>query len=133
MPKATLKDVAAKAGVSYQTVSKVLNGRAQVTPQTKKRIWQAVEALKYEPNIAARNLRTQGCNLIGFAWSARHYSAWQPILDRFLYRIIEGAEQKGYSLLFFNDQEAQNYADTGTFAELYSKKTGGRVHCNQYR
>lgn len=122
MARATLKDVAAKAGVSYQTVSKVLNGHGQVTVETKARIWQAVETLKYEPNIAARNLRRQGSNLIGFAWSARQYSAWQPILDRFLYRIIERVETEGYQLLFFNDKEPANYADTRTFTELYSSK-----------
>ena len=55
--RVTLKDVAARAGVSYQTVSKVLNRQASVAPETEALIWQVVAALDYRPNIAARTLR----------------------------------------------------------------------------
>jgi DNA-binding LacI/PurR family transcriptional regulator len=46
----TLKEVAARAGVSYQTVSKVLNRKVQVSRETEARILQAVEELGYRPN-----------------------------------------------------------------------------------
>ncbi|MFN3333427.1 MAG: LacI family DNA-binding transcriptional regulator, partial [Caldilinea sp.] len=55
----TLKDVAARAGVSYQTVSKVINGNGSVTAETEAQIWRAVEELGYRVNVAARTLRTR--------------------------------------------------------------------------
>jgi LacI family transcriptional regulator len=55
--KATLKQVAVRAGVSYQTVSKVLNKQAQVSRETEKRIHEAVHELGYRPNQIARNMR----------------------------------------------------------------------------
>ena len=87
MPQSTLKDVAALAGVSYQTVSKVLRGEAQVTPDTEKRIWQAVDELNYKPNVTARNLRLQSSNLLGYSWTSGSNLAWFPIQERFLHSI----------------------------------------------
>jgi LacI family transcriptional regulator len=52
-------DVAAKAGVSPATVSRVLNQNAAVTPKTKERVMLAIEQLGYHPNANAKNLRSQ--------------------------------------------------------------------------
>lgn len=52
----TLKTVAIRAGVSYQTVSRVLNGDPRVTAVTRARVEEAVKALDYHPNAAARDL-----------------------------------------------------------------------------
>ena len=122
LSKTTLKDVAARAGVSYQTVSKVLNGQAQVMPATEARIREAVEVLDYRPNVTARNLRTQESNLIGLAWYAKPYSAWQPILDRFLYSLIETLEERGYLIVFFNDKGSEHYHDISNLQELYARR-----------
>ncbi|GAA3458257.1 LacI family DNA-binding transcriptional regulator [Saccharothrix longispora] len=54
---ATLKDVAALAGVSVKTVSNVVNGYAFVKPENRRRVEQALEATGYRPNLGARNLR----------------------------------------------------------------------------
>ncbi|MBN1317771.1 MAG: LacI family DNA-binding transcriptional regulator, partial [Anaerolineales bacterium] len=43
--KITIKDVAAAAGVSHQTVSRVLNDRPDVAEETRQRIWQVIEDL----------------------------------------------------------------------------------------
>jgi DNA-binding LacI/PurR family transcriptional regulator len=101
MARPTLKDVAAQAGVSYQTVSKVLNQQGNVTPETEARIWQAVETLNYTPNVSARNLRTQSSNLIGYAWQRTMDDAPRPVLDQFLYEAVLHFEQHGYHLLTF--------------------------------
>ena len=102
MGHVTLKDVAARAGVSYQTVSKVLNNRAQVTEETRNRIWQAVRELNYRPNVSARNLRKQASNLIGYAW---HYMPDEfmqnPVLDGFVHSAANAAEAHGFHLLTF--------------------------------
>ncbi|NUT99884.1 MAG: LacI family DNA-binding transcriptional regulator, partial [Saccharothrix sp.] len=54
---ATLKDVAALAGVSAKTVSNVVNGYAFVKPDNRRRVEEALAATGYRPNLGARNLR----------------------------------------------------------------------------
>jgi DNA-binding LacI/PurR family transcriptional regulator len=54
---ATLKDVAALAGVSVKTVSNVVNGYAFVGTENRRRVEEALAATGYRPNIGARNLR----------------------------------------------------------------------------
>ena len=53
----TIVDVARAAGVSVATVSRVLNGKAQVRGELRARVMRAVEELRYVPNPTARNLR----------------------------------------------------------------------------
>lgn len=57
MTRATLKDVALQAGVSYQTVSNVLNDHPSIRPGTRQRVLAAIRALDYHPNEAAKALR----------------------------------------------------------------------------
>ena len=54
---ATIGDVAARAGVSVATVSRVLNGNAQVSEERKRKVLKAVKDLRYEPNLIGRMLR----------------------------------------------------------------------------
>lgn len=62
---ATMKDVANLAGVSVSAVSHVLNGTKQFTPQTTKRILDAIEQTGYAPHTLARSLRVGKTNTIG--------------------------------------------------------------------
>lgn len=62
---ATLKDVAKDAGVSIATVSCCLSGAKNVKPETKTRIMDSIEKLKYIPNASARNLKTSISRKIG--------------------------------------------------------------------
>ena len=54
--ESTLEDVAARAGVSRATASRVINGSPRVTDATRKAVQRAVKALRYTPNRAARSL-----------------------------------------------------------------------------
>ncbi|MCW8926776.1 MAG: LacI family transcriptional regulator, partial [Xanthomonadales bacterium] len=54
--EATIKDVAQEAGVSAMTVSRVINGKANVRPATRERIQKAIDKVNYRPNIGARLL-----------------------------------------------------------------------------
>ena len=54
-----MQEVAAQAGVSVMTVSNVLTGKKLVTDATRAAVMQAVEALHYVPNIAARSLASE--------------------------------------------------------------------------
>ena len=64
--RATIKDVAAAAGVAVVTVSRVVNTPDQVQAVTRQRVQQAMERLGYSPNLAARSMRTQFTRSIGF-------------------------------------------------------------------
>ncbi len=61
---ATILDVSKAAGVSVATVSRVLNGKGQVSTATAERVRAAVEALSYAPNVSARNLRLNESRII---------------------------------------------------------------------
>jgi DNA-binding LacI/PurR family transcriptional regulator len=62
---ATLFDVAAEAGVSHQTVSRVVNGDPTVRPATKAKVDAAVEKLSYRPSLTARALASRKTRSIG--------------------------------------------------------------------
>ena len=64
-PKPVMADVAQLAGVSHQTVSRVINGSPSIRPATKARVEQAIEELGYRPNTAARALVTRRSGIIG--------------------------------------------------------------------
>src|ERR1700744_238934 len=60
-----MADVARLAGVSHQTVSRVLNEHPNVRPHTREKVLDAIRALAYRPNAAARTLVTRRTNTVG--------------------------------------------------------------------
>lgn len=82
---ATIKDVAALAGVSISTVSIVLNGKAEerkVAPKTYKKVLDAINTLKYEPNMTARRLRSSESNkpTIALYWPLDYRTTYLSII-----------------------------------------------------
>ena len=67
--KPVMADVARLAGVSHQTVSRVINGSPSIRPETKARVQQAISELGYRPNTAARALVTRRSGVIGIVGS----------------------------------------------------------------
>jgi DNA-binding LacI/PurR family transcriptional regulator len=63
--KATIEDVAKRAGVSLSTVSAVLNRLNVVKPDTRQRILAAIKQLKYHPNLYASNLARRRTRILG--------------------------------------------------------------------
>src|SRR5660397_81096 len=61
----SMHDVAARAGVSHQTVSRVLNGFEGVRPGTRDRVVAAITELGYRRNVAARSLATGRSQAVG--------------------------------------------------------------------
>lgn len=129
MARVTLKDVAAQAGVSYQTVSKVVNKQASVAPETEARIWETIHELGYRPNVAARNLRTQSSNLIGYGWRPLDDGGLRPladgglhpILSQFLYTAIQRAEADNYHMLAFL-LEKDSAENTLLYRDLFARR-----------
>ena len=93
---ATLDDVAARCDVSYQTVSRVVNGSPLVAEKTRARVLQAIAELNYRPNLAARRLATQRSSLIGMIGS--HMTYYGPA--QVMVSIEETAKRQGYNLIF---------------------------------
>jgi DNA-binding LacI/PurR family transcriptional regulator len=62
---ATIKDVAQHAGVSYQTVSRVINNHPSVSPATRARVLEAIRRLDYHPSSAAQLLAAKRSGVIG--------------------------------------------------------------------
>ena len=67
---ANIFDVARLAGVSHQTVSRVINGMPNVRPATKERVEQAMKQLRYSPSPAARALVTRRTRTLGLVTPA---------------------------------------------------------------
>ena len=89
-----MSDVAARAGVSHQTVSRVINGHPHVAPQTRERVEQAIRELGYRPNTAARALVTGFTRTIGFVTvNINQYGPAQTLVG-----LEQAARAAGYSL-----------------------------------
>jgi LacI family transcriptional regulator len=91
----TIKQVAHEAGVSTQTVSRVINERPDVAPETRKRIKQVIERLGYQPSALARSLIHQRSFTLGVVTAGLKYIG--P--SRTLNGIVGQAEEMGYTLL----------------------------------
>ncbi|MFD2092670.1 LacI family DNA-binding transcriptional regulator [Blastococcus deserti] len=89
-----MSDVAALAGVSHQTVSRVINGHPNVAPQTRERVEAAIAQLGYRPNVAARALVTGSTRTIGLVTvKINQYGPAQTMLG-----LEEAARAAGYSV-----------------------------------
>lgn len=65
MSRIGIKDIAKRANVSTATVSYVLNGTRNVSPETRERVLRVVEELNYTPNDVAKSLKSRRTNIIG--------------------------------------------------------------------
>jgi len=94
-PRATITDVARRAGVSISTVSRVLNDTAPVDPETAERVRIVIAELNYTPHAAARTLASRRTNTIGLLLPNIGGEFYTPLL-----RGIEAvASEAGYDLL----------------------------------
>jgi LacI family transcriptional regulator len=96
-----LKDVAARAGVSLMTVSKVLRDAPDVSPATKANIRRLVEEMGYVPDALARGLRTRHTRLLGVVLP----SVTHPLLGRVILALEDRAHELGYDLLLAQTQD----------------------------
>jgi LacI family transcriptional regulator len=91
----TIHDVAARAGVSVATVSRVLNGKELVRAETSRQVLQVAKSLRYVPNVAARTLSIRRSQTIGIVLPEVH--------GEFFSEVIRGidlaARAAGYHIL----------------------------------
>ena len=103
MKRATIKDVAALAGVSAATVSRALDDRPEISGETKEKVRAACRRLGYVPNAAARGLTGRRTNVIGMVVpdvSNPYFSGMATAIER-------RAAQEGYRLLLSNSMRSE--------------------------
>lgn len=92
---ATIHDVAARAGVSVATVSRVLNGKQLVREETTRSVLEAASALRYVPNVAARSLSSRSTQTIGVLLPDVHGEFFSEVIRG----IDRAARAEGYHVL----------------------------------
>jgi LacI family transcriptional regulator len=94
----TMSDVAARAGVSKTTVSRVLNGKDDLDPDTAARVRRVIEELGYVPSARAVSLARGRTRVIGMLVPSL---TW-PWVGEVLQGVVEVVEAEGYGLLLFS-------------------------------
>ncbi len=97
----TMKDIAKMVGVSTNTVSRALNGKKEISEETRKRIKEVAEELGYTPNSIAASLASRRTKVIGLITS----DIEDPFHAQQLRGVEDTAREHGYSLILFNTDE----------------------------
>jgi LacI family transcriptional regulator len=93
--KATITDVAEKAGVSMKTVSRVLNNEPNVAEKTRERVQAVAAELRYSPNLSARGLATSKSYLIALIYD----NVSPNYISHIQLGAIEACREAGYHLV----------------------------------
>ncbi|GAB7039549.1 MULTISPECIES: LacI family DNA-binding transcriptional regulator [Catenuloplanes] len=98
--RVTLKDVAKRAGVSHQTVSRAINDKGEIDPETRRRVLEAARQLNYRPSRFARGLVSPGATTLGLVVS----DVENPFFPELIAGVIEAAEERGWQVLISSTQ-----------------------------
>lgn len=93
-----IRDVAALAGVSVGSASRVINGVENVSPATREKVERAIAVLDYRPNHAAQSLRSRSSKTIGCLFT----DVTNPLYARLFRALEERLRAEGYMLLLAN-------------------------------
>lgn len=108
-----MKEIAKLAGVSKATVSRVLNAKQGVHPETRERVKQVIEAHSYTPNLVAQGLSSKRTGSIGLvvAHTTRRLSSHLFFLE-FLRGISSCLNEKGFRLILATADSEEDYEDS---------------------
>ncbi|WP_406245993.1 LacI family DNA-binding transcriptional regulator [Microbacterium sp. M] len=119
----SIRDVARLAGVSHQTVSRVLNEHPSIRPETKKRVQDAIAVLDYRPNLAARALVTSTTTTLGIlSATIGEFGPTSSIAG-----IEDAARAEGYSVSTVNLPTTSPEAIGEAIRQLGREQVGGIV------
>lgn len=118
-----MKDIAAAAGVSVATVSKILNGQdAYISAATRQRVLDIVTQTGYVPNAIAKGLKQNRSKMLGFVLP--------DISNPFFPSVAKGMEEKaheyGYGVLLVNTNDSVS-SERDALRFLSSRRVGGIV------
>ena len=105
----TIRDVAQRAGVSQSTVSLVINDRANVSPDTRRRVREAIGELEYHPRHSARHLALAKGGSIGFVLTEQFFRVSEPFYTKILLGAEFEAAQQGFYTLLSRAKEPFEY------------------------
>jgi LacI family transcriptional regulator len=120
---ATIRDVAERAGVSFKTVSRVMNDEPSVRPATRERVRMAIRELGYTPHHTARQMRTRRSKTIGFVSD-------EIATSPFAVDIVKGAQLAAWEhgmLLLVVNTERDPEMEHAAIASLLERRVEGIV------
>lgn len=118
----TIKDIADLVQVSVTTVSRVLNDKPDVHPETRKKILEVIEELGYRPSGLARGLALQKTYIIAFLVP----DITNPNFPELARGIVDRAKECGYSVMFF-DTNHDVHMEKEAIYVLESKQVDGII------
>ena len=125
MPKRpTLRDVAARAGVSPGMAGRVLGNYGSFSAQTRQKVRAAARAVQYSPNVIAKALRTQRTKTAGVLISDITASFWTSMVRG----IQDRAARDGYSIIVCNSDE-QSHSEKASLTTLVARSIDGLIIC----
>jgi LacI family transcriptional regulator len=98
--RVTLRDVAKAAGVSHQTVSRAINDKGEIDPDTRRRVLDAARELRYRPSRFARGLVRPDVITVGLIVQ----DVVNPFYPEVMAGVIEAAETKGWQVVVGSTQ-----------------------------
>jgi len=101
LDRVTMEDIAEKAGVSINTVSRALNDKPDINDQTKKEILGIADELNYQPNRFAQGLRSSKTSTLGVIVA----DIQNPFFSGLLKGIEKSAKEQGYSIIVQDTDE----------------------------
>src|SRR5215470_19411682 len=111
----TIHDVAARAGVSVATVSRVLNGKELVRDETAQHVLAVAKSLRYVPNVAARSLSIQRSQTIGVVLPDVHGEFFSEVI-----RGIDVAARRAHYHILVSG----SHSDAGEMLEVLAAMRG---------
>ncbi len=114
---ATLDSVAARAGVSRQTVSNVLRHPARVADATRERVLAAIRESGYRPSLPARQLATRRAHAVAVRAERQQDGISGLVLDAFYHGLAEAGQHNGLRVLLYPQPEDEA-AEVATIDEL---------------
>lgn len=117
----TLRQVAAHAAVSRQTVSNALNAPHRLEPATLAKVIAAIDELGYRPNRIARSLSTGRAGLVGYCIPERSVGYANSMMDSFLHALSAALESVGRHVLLFTAPPGK--PGMSVYADLVAQQT----------
>jgi len=121
----TIKDIAREAGVSPQTVSRAINNKSEIRPETRARILRIAEQLGYHPNSVARSLATQRTQNIGLVVP----DVSNPFFASIARGIQDAAHQNQYNVFLCNTDENVE-REQSAILSLEAQRVDGLLLCS---
>ena len=115
--RVTILEVAQESGVSYQTVSRVINEHPNVAPETRSRILDVIKRFNYRPSKAARSLASKySSTLAVITYGMEFYGLTQMVVN-----IERYARKAGYDIVFSNVDLADDWLSRSEAFSKFSK------------